>query len=274
MVLLTALLIAAQPLRPIRPFTTHGGQSIYPYEIATDTFEIVDASFDKNVVAFKHVYHLLDYPRQELLRGDDEAPIESNNIKPPALKSCEYPGLDRFPTSGLTYGIYDLAADKLKHAFTVYASTFGVCTDKPTAEATFQRYKKAMQSVGLDPAKTLPLMPLPGPKNGAQSFALTSKNKSFTFRAENIRRAQGEAPNECGDGPMITMGRVEKQGRLVWIRCQQDMIRSTAGGSIVYPYALVIGKQVVLVEHFRHASHESAARDRELWSFTKVLHLE
>jgi hypothetical protein len=268
-----SLTLAAASNAPVRPLTPHAGQRVYPDEIVTDSFEVTDVNIAKGLIAFKHVYQLVEFPPPTIEVDDEDAQMQQG-ISAPRLKPCAYPGLTDKPKAGLTYGIWDLNADKLKQAFTVYESTFTQCTPARAANTVFAHYQETMKTLGLDWKKRSPVQTVPSPKNGEQAFTLTSKTKTIHYRAQNIRVREDGPDKECGDGTMLTMGKVWREDKPVWVRCQQDSIRATTGGSFIYPQALVIGKKVIFVEAFKWAAHESGARDKELWSFTKPLPVE
>ena len=264
------VLLAALP--NIRSLSPYPAKSPYPSDIVTDKFEVVDIDFAKGVAAFRHTYHLAEPP------GEEEDVDESAR-----LLSCPYPGFETLPNSGLTYGIYDLTHDQLRSVYTVYRSTFTKCSSPDESKATLLLARKQIAAAGLNPAGHPQVINVPAPSKGLQEFALTVGGKREAFRASTVwRESQDEAARRtrCGIDEGVSMGQVEiavkgpgheVKGRDVWFRCQRDIYFQMSGGTFIYPIAIVRGKQVVFVEQFRFFTHDRTERDREIWSFSKVL---
>ena len=251
----------------IRSLSPYPAKSPYPSDIVTDKFEVVDADFKKGVVAFKHTYHLVEPPAEE--EDVDEAA---------RLLACPYPGFETLPNSGLTYGIYDLARDQLRSVFTVYRSTFTKCTTPEESQATLLLSRKQIAAAGLNPDGHAQVVTLTQPNKGLQEFALTVGGKRQAFRTSTVwRESQDEAARRtrCGSDEGVSMGQIEiadhGKGRAVWFRCQRDTYFQMSGGTFIFPQALVRGNQVVFVEQFRFFTHDRTERDREIWSFSKIL---
>ncbi len=260
---LIALLVVAPNIRPLDPYPS---KSPYPTDIVTDRFEVVDISFEKKMVAFRHVYHLSEPP------GEEEDVEEST-----PLKNCNYMGFEALPYSGMTYGIYDLAKDQLKSVYTVYRSTFTKCTTAEESKQVLLDARKAIMAVGLDPDAKIKAVALPLPAKGVQDFTLTVGAKKEHFRASTLWHDSDEKPRtRCGSEEGVSLGQIERSGdkQPFWFRCQHDVYYEMSGGTFIYPFAVVKGAQVVFAEQFRHFTQDRSERDREIWSFSRVLPLK
>jgi hypothetical protein len=251
----------------IRSLSPYPASSPYPSDIVTDKFEVIDADFAKGVVAFKHTYHLVEPPAEE--EDVDEAA---------RLLRCEYPGFETMPNSGLTYGIYDLARDQLRSVYTVYRSTFTKCSSSEESQATLLLARKQIAAAGLNPDGHAQVVALSPPSKGLQEIPLTLSGKPRAFRSTTVwHDAEGDDTRRtrCGKEEGVSMGQIEvadhHKGRAIWFRCQRDTYYDMSGGTFIYPQAIVRGDKIVFVEEFRFFTHDRTERDREIWSFTKVL---
>ncbi len=263
-----ALLLAAPPIRELVQ-----ARNAYPVQIQTDVFDVLDVSFEKKLVAFRHIYRLPppDAPVDD--QGSDDL-LPAQTPGGTELTRCLYPGLRDYPQSGMIVGIYDLAADRLKGAFLIYESTMGACTTPEKYEAARARAEKRFKAEGLASQRSVSALALAEPKDGVQNFVLSNGKKRYEFRATNVHHSEGEPANACGDAFMVTGGVITLAGKTVWVRCQRDNFRNISGGAFVYPQAIIKGKQAVFVERFRHSSFEEGSPSRELWSFTKIFTLK
>lgn len=277
--MILALLLAAAPL-PIRELNPSPYGKHYPSIIETEVFQVLDVSFKKKLVAFRHVYRLSERDQTTV---DDEGREVTVAPEGTALKRCAYPGMTDHPYAGLIVGLYDLGKDKLIGAVHIYESTKDSCTTEEAANEAKQRAEKVIRAAGLDPRGTAQVLDLPKPKNGVQTIVLQGKKRRYEMTATNVRHPQDDPPTVCGNEPMVTAGVItfanasdakKDANKTVWVRCQRDRYRNASGGAFTYPQAVIKDDQLVLVEKFHHSSFETDSPTRELWSFTRIIKLK
>jgi hypothetical protein len=221
----------------------------FPYEtgIKTIQFKVLDINFDKNIVAFKHIYEM-----QECYIMGEEGEVLQKPI------DCAYAGMESYPKAGVVLGMYDLAKGEYLKTFTVYESCYE-SDDCYSHERSVQALDSAKQ-LFKDYGMTIEKCPKPifykKEINGTSS--LTLDGIKFTSSFQNDR------------DNMATVSTLYANGTLLFTESFFDNFVMASHGEVLHTAAYKEGDRIVFLSKFFHTNHMEGVRSWEFFQFSPV----
>lgn len=223
----------------------------YDIEITTIDFIVLDINFEKNLVAFKHIYK-----KQTIIYQDDGEIVTLYPI------DCNYTGMEENPTAGVILGIYDLENGEYLKTFTIYKS----CFEKENC------IKYETSAKNLDSAKQLFIdhdlnifnKPKPTDFNDNQKDGYNISIAGIDFFS-NYK-------NNYNEGH--TMSYLYANDNLIYSIEQKDFFVMASHGEIKYTSAYTNGQKIVFLNKFFHENHIEGPRSMEFFHFTPVFDIQ
>jgi len=226
-----------------RPFT----DAPYPNFITTIEFTVLDINFNKQLVAFKHVFEL------------NTTYDESGEIYEKPC-NCHYSGM-KDTLAGVILGVYDLKNQKYLKTFTIYNVTYDKsdCYDYKTSKQKLDSAKLFFRQNGLD---------------------ITKKPKPLPFIAGQfeIEGVKFTYTNQKGDlDSMFTVSKLfaTKNNKTEIYRVnQEDRYYMASGGKTEYIAAYKQGDKIVFLSIFNYISNSAGDTDCETYQFSPIFKLQ
>ncbi len=218
----------------------------YANTITTHKFIVLDINFDKQLVAFKHVFEL--NTTYDELGEIYEKPC-----------NCHYTGM-KDTLAGVILGVYDLKNQQYLKTFTIYKSTYNKseCYDHKTSKQKLDAAKLFFKQNGLDITKKPKPLPFVSKKLEIDGITFT-----YTNQIENT-------------DSMLTVSKLfatnNKQTEIYRVN-QHDSYIMASGGNTEYLAAYKQGNKIVLLSVFKYVSHMAGETDQETFQFTPVFNL-
>ncbi|MBN2893611.1 MAG: hypothetical protein JXL97_17195 [Bacteroidales bacterium] len=224
-----------------------------PYQntIQTIKFTVLDINFDNNLVAFKHVFNLLEV-------YDEQGDIYMQPC------DCKYTGMQENPYAGVVLGVYDLSKQEYLKTFTIYNSSYteSDCFDYETSTANLEEAKKFFAENNLDISKK------PEPIPFLDDF-IDIDGVTFTFTNENTINDDYTAMST--NSVLFAFVRANPDLKMpVYSIFQQDYYYMASSGEINYISAYKKGNKVVFLNKFHHINHMAGSCDSETYHFTPI----
>ena len=225
----------------------HGFSFPYKAEIKTIEFKVLDINYDKNIVAFKHVYEALEY----FFMGE-----EGEVLQKPI--DCSYAGMESYPTAGVVLGMYDLAKGEYLKTFTVYESCYEL-EDCYSHELSVQKLDSAKQ-LFKDYGMTIEKCPNPiffkKETNGTSSVTLDGIKFTSSF--------QNDRDN------MATVSTLYSNGTLLFTESFFDNFIMASHGEVLHTAAYRDGNKIVFLSKFYHTNNMEGVESWEFFHLSPV----
>lgn len=220
-----------------------------PDEKQLDRFELLDISVSKGWAAFRVIAHSQTF--------GEEGGGTQESVK------CGYPGMKKFPRSGVVIRSWELAAGKPGKSWTVYriAEKRSECSDKETNEANLAAAKAATGELGLDLARKPALVE---PRKGLLTLQVGEKEVELRIRVKNA--SKGDDVWQPRNVLRITLGK-----RVLFTGKSGYSGEGAGRGTLEVLGAHVEGDKVVFV--LKATSGDMRSADTASFGFTKPISL-
>lgn len=224
----------------------------YPNDIKTIEFTVLDINFDKQLVAFKHVFNL-----QTVYDEDGNIYQEPCN--------CNYTGMQNNPLAGVVLGVYDLSNQQYLKTFIIYNPAYekSDCYDYSSSSKNLDAAKKFFSENNLDITKK------PTPLYFSDD-KLTIEGITFTY--DNAMNTDDETMGE-----MITISKLYgfyKNKKVLFTVYQDDYYIMASGGKTYYKAAYKEGDKIVFLSRFDYFSHLAGETDKQTYQFSPIFNLQ
>ncbi len=227
----------------------------YQYEIETIDFKVLAINYEKQLVAFKHIF-------KQLTLYDEEG----NAYLHPY--NCKYAGMQKYPEAGVVLGVYDLSKQKYLKTFVIYnaASSQSECTDYKISKLMLDSAKQFFKKMNLDISQNPLAIPF---KESDYTDKLDLGN--FIFEAESSRSNVSEE--------MITISvlsaynKTNYETKYFYKIKQIDYFEMASSSIINYIAAYKKGNKVVFLNRFHHINGMDQTQ-MDIYHFTPVFNLD
>ena len=225
----------------------------YPFEIKTVEFTVLDINYEKNLVAFKHVFEIEPTPVSDM---------DLDSILQPC--NCHYKGMEKNPYAGVILGVYDLSTQKYFKTFTIYKATYfdSLCYDYELSKKKLDSAKLFFEQNDLDISQNP--TPIPFSEKGTTECRLRIGKNIFISTSERV-------PND-----KYYVNAVESKlfanGKLIHEVKQQDDFSMMSGGDVFYISAFVKDNKIIFLNKFHHNTR-NGGNDIETYNFTPIFDL-
>ncbi|MBN2893982.1 MAG: hypothetical protein JXL97_19085 [Bacteroidales bacterium] len=228
------------------------GSCPYEIEIRTLNFIVLDINYEKNVVAFKHVFEM----QTQYIYTSDEDEAERHPV------NCNYAGMEEYPYAGVVLGIYDLSSGEYLKTFTTYKSCYSTeqCFDYETSAKNLDSAKQLFAKYNLN-IENKP-KPIDFTHTSDDEFKVSISGIDFFSKYENNYN-EGHTKSYLYANDKL----------LYWIE-QQDFFIMASRGEIRYISAYSNGKKIVFLNKLFHENHLEGPPSYEFYHFTPVFDIE
>ena len=185
--------------------------------------------------------------------------------------NCGYAGMEKMPVSNVVLGVWDLKADTVTDAWTIYDSAIAAeqCTPHAESEKRLAEAKARFVALGLD----ISAPPAPLVVDGEGKLEWTSATGTHSLTVSNVpRRARYTEEEQAEDAMYSTTfstGLQAKHGDTVLYTRLGEFSTMMAGGlTLSAPLAFPAGEGVVLLERWDHTSMRGGSSS---FTFSPVL---
>jgi hypothetical protein len=233
--------------------------SPYPNTIEASDFIVLDINFDKNLVAFKHVFKLATVTD------------EMGEISQQAC-NCRYIGMDSIPYSGVVLGVYDLTKQEYLKIFTIYNAAYEIedCYEYKLSLIMLDSAKQYFVDNNLDITKKHKPLEL---------FKVDEHENCFVYNGINFKNTH-DSNTDCDAPMMIIISELSTfqkgnsdSSRLIYTIFQQDFYFMAGGGCIDYIAAYEEDGNFVFLNVFNHYNRVAGLSNTETYHFSPVLNI-
>lgn len=224
-----------------------------PYEsgIRTHSFEVLDINWDKQILAFRHVYELQEL---EVYQPDQETPLKPVN--------CHYAGMEKTPFAGVILGVYDLRNHLFSDVFKVYSSCYNIedCTDFEESKANLDSAKLVFSDYGLNIEAKPKKLKFSKQEKHSSTLLLSGIN----FRTEYFYDMD----------EFMMVARLFADDQQIYERKVNVTLSFGAEGNIIWDGAYSLGSKVFFLYKMYRTNNMEGPRSIEYFEFTPVFDLD
>ncbi len=222
----------------------------YPIKVETISFTVLDINFNKQLVAFKHVFKLPTI-------YDETGEVYQQPC------NCHYVGMEKQPFAGVVLGVYDLKTQKYLKVFTIYQAAYDTseCMNYNKSKENLAEVKEYFKTHDLDiTQKPTPL------------YFSTDKENSLIIDGIKFS-AISERLDDSQEFLYATMSKLYANGDLIYIIEQEDHFEMASGGEIRYIAAYRNKNKVVFLNLFHHTNNMAGDADADIYHFSPIFDL-
>lgn len=216
---------------------------VYPSSIKTYDFIVLDINTDKKLIAFKHVFCLLEVYNE--MGEIYQKPAE-----------CNYTGMSKYPNAGVVLGTYNYEKGEYEKIYTIYNATYqqSECYTHQKSALMLDSAKQYFISQNLDITK----LPKPVLVNQIDvfNFELTYNNNTFTVKSFDDYDTY------------ITTSCLSANDILLFQINQKNLFSMASHGRISYLRAYHVNDEIIFLYNFYFINHFAGYSDQEYYNFT------